>query len=516
MLSHYYDIKQADQFETLFGDLYIGKHPTPQRNSYLVLNLDFSGLDTGNAEYFRISFAGKIQDNVRRCLLEHRHLSPEIGELMKALDAERPGVRALEKVYDAAIVLGKKIYVIIDEYDHFANDLIAQGTNLSADFYRSVIQANGIVRDFYETLKEGSKTVIGRILLTGITPIMLDDMTSGFNISNNLSLKSKYNEMLGFTKEEVNRLMKEIGIDKSLINVDMELLYNGYLFHEDGKNRVYNPSMMLYLFMQILDFGKLTKNIIDENLKTDYSRLRYLVQTKKNREKLMEISQNNSLVSDIIPKFSIDQLHDSKNFVSLLYYMGLLTIDHPEVGGLRLKIPNYSIRTVYWEYIEELTIDRNKDVMIDLDIQRSAIWTLANQGNPHPYLDYVSRDIFSRLSNRDLENFNEKYIKIMLLNGLFQSRIYTTSTELEVSRGYTDIYMQRSHLFPDLPYEWVWELKYIKKEEAKKDGVKEAKQAEALAQLRKYRESHFFAGRNDVKFLAVLFLGKDLYEITEL
>jgi hypothetical protein len=241
-----------------------------------------------------------------------------------------------------------------------------------------------------------------------------------------------------------------------------------------------------------------------------------LVQTKKNREKLMEISQNNSLVSDIIPKFSIDQLHDSKNFVSLLYYMGLLTIDHPEAGRLRLKIPNYSIRTVYWEYIEGLTRDRNEDVMIDLDIQASAIWTLANQGDPRPYLDYVSRDIFSRLSNRDLENFNEKYIKIMLLNGLFQSRIYTTSTELEVSRGYTDIYMLRSHLFSDLPYEWVWELKYIKKEEAKKDGAKEAKQAEALSQLRKYRESHFFAGRSDVRFLAVLFIGKDQYEIEEM
>ncbi|MDR3338590.1 MAG: ATP-binding protein [Candidatus Symbiothrix sp.] len=322
--------------------------------------------------------------------------------------------------------------------------------------------------------------------------------------------------MLGFTKEEVNTLMEEVGVDKTQIKVDMELLYNGYLFHEDGEHRVYNSSMMLYLFEQILNFGKHTKNIIDENLKTDYSRLRLLVQTEQNRAKLMEISQNNSLISDIIPKFSIDQVHDNKNFVSLLFYMGLLTIDHPEEGQLRLKIPNYSIRTIYWEYIEGLTRDRNKEVLIDLDVQASAIWKLAHQGDPHPYLDYVSRNIFSRLSNRDLENFNEKYIKIMLLNGLFQSRIYMTSTELVVSHGYTDIYMQRSHLFPDLPYEWVWEIKYIKKEEAKKEAFVKSKQEEALAQLKKYRDSYNFAGRTDVKFLSVIFIGKDQYKIEEL
>ncbi|GHT41598.1 hypothetical protein FACS189437_08690 [Bacteroidia bacterium] len=176
---------------------------------------------------------------------------------------------------------------------------------------------------------------------------MLNDLTSGFNISVNLTSKAKYNEMMGFTRKEVDALMKETGVDPSLINVDMEMYYDGYLFNETGENRVYNPSMILYFFNQLLDEGKSPKNIIDPNLKTDYNRLRRLVQDKQNRETLMEIVQNNGIISNIISEFSIDRLEDTNYFISLLFYMGLLTIDKYEEGALYLKIPNYSIRTIY-------------------------------------------------------------------------------------------------------------------------------------------------------------------------
>ncbi|MDR1342348.1 MAG: AAA family ATPase [Prevotellaceae bacterium] len=358
MLSHYYDINQAGKFEQLFGDLYIGQHPTPKHNSYMVLKLDFSEVDTSSEERFRASLSNKIQDSVREFLKYYKHLLAHGDIYSELITAEQSGVGALRKAFNAAEAAGKKVCVIIDEYDHFANDLIAQGT----DACRHLMRANRVIRDFYETLKEGSKTVVDRIILIGITPIMLNDITSGFNISHNLSLNPRYNEMLGFTQEEVSTLMKEAGVEPSMISVNMELFYNGYRFHPDGEHKVYNPAMMLYLFDQTLRFKNRMENVIDENLKTDYGRLQMLIENERNRNLLIEIAENNGINSEIISKFSVDQLHDSEYFPSLLFYMGLLTIDRYEGGITYLKIPNYSIRTIYGDYILQLTKDRNKEV----------------------------------------------------------------------------------------------------------------------------------------------------------
>jgi hypothetical protein len=516
MLSHYYDINGDGKFETLFGDLYIGKHPTPKRNSYVVLKFNFSGLNTNSEEDFKISFSDNIQQSVLVFLEGHAGCIPNVAEYLQECKRHISLTGMLNVAYRAAASIGRKVFVIIDEYDHFANDLIALGTASGDDTYRKIIRANGLVRDFYETLKKGSETVIDRIMLTGITPIMLDDLTSGFNISNNLSLDSVYNEALGFTRAEVDWLMEVTGVDKSKINVDIEFLYNGYLFHQNGKNRVYNSSMMLYFCDKFLKDSEDLEYIIDENLKTDYGRLRRLVQKEQNRKQLMEITQENGIYADIIPKFSIDELHENKSFISLLYYMGLLTIDSFDRGRLRLKIPNYSIRTVYWEYIERLTLDRNEDILMDYTAQTNAVWELAYNSNPAPYIEYVSQTIISRLSNRDLQNFDEKYLKIILMMGLFYSKLYTVITEMEVTKGYTDIYMQRSHLLPDIPYEWVWEIKYIKKVETRRATTLQSVRDEARAQLAKYRNSHLFAGRTDVRYLSVIFIGKDKYEIEEL
>ena len=517
MLSNYYDINQADKFDRLFGDLYIGKHPTPKHNTCMVLNLDFSGLNTASEEAFAVSLSRKMQDNIRGFLNRYKHLFPEGDIYSKQIDIEQPGVWSLQKAFNAAEDAGKKLFIIIDEYDHFANDLIAQGTPTGDDVYRHIVRANGIIRDFYETLKEGNKTVIDRIFLTGITPIMLDDITSGFNIANNLSLKKKYNEMLGFTQEEVGMLMRETGVDPGRITVNIELLYNGYLFHADGEHRVYNPTMMLYLLDCISSDGAI-ENIIDDNLKTDYGRLQRLVRHEANRSQLIRIAEDNGIGSDVIHRFSIDKMQDNEYFISLLFYLGLLTVDRDREGAPYLKIPNYSIRTIYWDYILRITEDCNSEVAINYQQQWEAVKMLAVRNNPRPYLDYVSQKILSRLSNRDLENFDEKYIKIVLLCGLFRSNMYLPVTEMEVEHGYIDIYLQRTSRLPNIPCEWVWEIKYVKAGDARsrKSAVLKAKREESRAQLQKYRSSHLFAGRTDVRFLSVIFIGKDRYEMEEM
>ncbi|WP_158648279.1 AAA family ATPase, partial [Candidatus Symbiothrix dinenymphae] len=275
---HYYDVNKAKNFETLFGELYIGKHPTPKKSAYAVLKFDFSGINTTGEDGFRFSFSDNIQDAVCYFLDAYRNFFPDADSLIQRLNEEKSGISSVRKIINKAETKGVKIFVIIDEYDHFANDLIAMGSQLGKDVYHNMVQANGLVRDFYEALKIGTKSVIDRIFITGISPVMLDDLTSGFNIAANLTLNPNYNEMMGFTQQEVDALMLETGVDSALVNVDMEMYYNGYLFHKDGEHRVYNPSMVLYIFNQILTFKKTPENIIDDNLKTDYNRLRRMVQ----------------------------------------------------------------------------------------------------------------------------------------------------------------------------------------------------------------------------------------------
>ncbi len=512
-LLHYYDMNREGDFEKLFGGLYIGKNPTPRRNSYAIMEFNFSGINTSSEEGFKVSFSRNVQLAVESFIENYRNVFTDTGGVLKMLNEKDSGIDALRVAYRMARSAGIKIYALIDEYDHFANDLIAMGNMLGEGVYRRMVRANGMVRDFYETLKIGTSDVLDRIFITGISSVMLDDLTSGFNIATNLSLKRAYNEMMGFTKGEVGEMMVATGVDPRHINVDMGMYYDGYLFHEDGENRVYNPSMVLYFFNQVLDEKKPPKNIIDDNLKTDYGRLQRLAQNERNREQLLSIVKSGGVVSDIISKFSIDRLGDTEYFVSLLFYMGLLTIDKFEMGSTFLKIPNYSVQTIYWEYLLHLTRELNGDVSVDLSAQKAAIRELAYFGNPIPYVGYVSENVFGRLSNRDLVRFDEKYIKIMLLNGLFQSRIYVPVSEMEVENGYIDIWLGRSPLLPDIPYEWAWEVKYLKKGE---EGLLEGKKAEALGQLEKHRSSGRFKDRGDVRYAALLFVGKDRYEVVEL
>ena len=507
MLSYYYDMLRADRFQELFGDLYIGKNPTPLKNSYAVMAFDFSGLDTSGKDEFKISFSQRVQETVLSFLAAYREILSESEDLRQRIMEEKQGIGALYAVYGILELSRIKLFVIIDEYDHFANDLIAMGVK---DVYKKMVQANGVVRDFYETLKIGTKSVVDRIFITGISPVMIDDLTSGFNIAVNLTLEERYNNMMGFTHQEVDWLMNETGVNRDHINVDMEWYYNGYLFHEDAIDRIYNPSMMLHFFNQVINNLKVPKNIIDDNLKTDYGRLQRLTQNETNREMLLQIVKDGGIVTKIQSKFSIDRLYHDKYFVSLLFYMGLLTIEKPVLGNVRLCIPNFSIKTVLWEYIME-SVQVNADFAINTTELDQSIATLALNGQAKPFVDYVVRNIFNKLSNRDLQKFDEKYIKIMLLACLFQSNAYVPISEIETNNGYVDIYLRRSPLLPEVKYEWIFELKYIKVS----DKTMTVHRRDAKKQMQDYSSSAMMKDRKDLKKAVILFIGKNKYELFE-
>ena len=522
MLFHYYDICSAEKFDVLFGDLYIGKNPTPKRNSYFVLRFSFAGIDTNSKERFESSFNNIIEASVNEFSNHYEEFIPadEHKKIRLELLESRGnlGVSTIQKDVFDIVQKDKekrKLCVIIDEYDHFANDLIALGTNLSIKEYKDLIWANGVVRDFYETLKNGSQTVIDKIFITGITPIMLDDVTSGFNISNNLSNDVRYNEMLGFTEEEVEFLIDECGIDREKITIDRKFLYNGYLFHEGAEQKLYNSAMILYLLHKIKVTEGEIKHLINDNLKTDYGRIRNLLSKKENIEKLEEIIELNKIPAEISSRFSIDKIHEKKNFLSLLYYMGLLTIDI-EKGIPMLTIPNYSIKTMYWEYMENIITERNPQMVYDPSVIFEGLIKMAFDNDYKPFFETFHKNFVSQISNRDLENFSEKNIKFLLLSILFQNNIYLPISETENSTGYSDIYLQRRNLYPLVQIDWVWEIKYIKEKDSRKKAFIERKKTEAIKQLQRYKTSNLFKDRKDVRYLAVVFVGKKDYFIDEI
>jgi hypothetical protein len=499
-LENYYGLEKNI---ALFDDLYIGKNPTPEKNKYAVMQFDFSGLDTDNHEVFRKSFSNRVQGIVRMFLERYKNIFANSATLLNSLDDKNPGTGALDLAYAAASNAGVPVFVIIDEYDHFANNLIAMGRT-----YKDEVKAGGIVRTFYEYLKAGTKSVVKRIFITGINPMMINDLTSGFNMATDYSLDTKYNEMFGFTREEVEWLMRETGVDKSLIKVDMEAYYNGYMFSEQGNNKVYNSQMILYLFNQILRLGEQPRHIIDANLQTDYERLRRLAENDSNREKLIQIMREGGVISNIVERFSIDKLSSEEYFISLLFYLGMLTNGGFIEGQTYLKIPNYSIRTLYWEYAVAYVQDLEKEMVSTMKLNET-IRDMAFRGNIKPYLDFFTENFLKRLSNRDLQNFDEKYIKVMLLSTMFISRLYLPVSESENINGYTDIYLQKHPAVKDIKYEYVFEVKYVKTDS---DAAEvSSKLAEAEAQVEKYKKDERFANRDDVKFVSLVFKGKGDY-----
>jgi hypothetical protein len=434
--------------------------------------------------------------------------------VIQQINAENIGIDSIGTVFNAVFRHKIKVYLIIDEYDHFANDLIAIGTRAGEDFYKKMVTANGLVRDFYEKIKASTKSsIICRTFITGISPVMLDDLTSGYNIAEILTLNPTYNEMLGFTQAEVEELMEETGVDPALINVDMVAYYNGYLFHKNGKNRVYNPSMVLYFFRQILIYGKPPKNIVDSNAGTDYERLKRLTQNENNREIILQIIKEGSVTSKILERFSIDMINDDSYFISLLFYMGMLTVKASYYLELELCIPNYSIKTLYWEYLTKRIIETSPSMTISVQQLNKSIYSLA-KGDVHQFVGYISENAFSKLSDYDLQQFDEKYIKILMLAYLFLNNIYIPMSEYETVPGRADIYLQRNPLQPDIRYEWVFEIKYSKS--SAKDSEIIEKRNEGLEQLRQYIQSHRMKDRPDLKAALLVFTGKNKYEITEI
>jgi hypothetical protein len=277
---------------------------------------------------------------------------------------------------------------------------------------------------------------------------------------------------------------------------------------------MYNPEMIIYFFEQILTLGKMPKNIVGMNMKTDYERMKRLVKNEKNRDTVLQIMKDGSIVSEILEKFSIDMIDDDSYFLSLLFYMGMLTIKASHHLLLELSIPNYSVQTMYWEYLANAAKETSPQITISVEKLEKAISGMAMDGDVHLFIDYISKNAFSKLSDYDLRQFDEKYIKILMLAYLFMNKIYVAMSEYETVPGRADIFLQRNSLLPDIKYEWIFELKYCKASATENDIA--VKRNTGLEQLKQYANSSRMKDRPNLRAVLIIFIGKDQFEIREL
>jgi hypothetical protein len=526
MLEHYYDVLAAPHFGELFGGLAIEAAPTEERGRYAVLRLEMTGMPTaGGLDQLRAAFHDRLHNNLQRFLDRYRTLLPEVAAAFDAGRSTGDPASLMDRFLKAMGRSPNPLYLFIDEYDNFTNDLIARGDHQT---YRDLVHASGFVREFYKTVKEGAALgTIPRIFMAGVSPVTLDDLTSGFNITSNISLHEDFNALAGFTAADVRRLLGGVladggyTLDPAVVEEDLRRYYNGYLFARSAVERLFNPDMVLYFLKELTPPAAYPNELLDINVRTDYGRIHRLLFTPEGEARpdvvadLLAVIVDGSTAARLQASFPLDRAYEGTYFVSLLYYMGLLTLQEEE-GWFRLGIPNYAIRTLYWEAIARLVQDLHHVAMPATRLD-TAVETMARGGDMAPFLEVVFTGVLRKLSNRDLIRLDEKTMKVVLLSYLSLSEVFFAWSEVELSFGYGDLVLLPNRSRPEAQVGFVVELKYLKTG-ATVDEVK-ARLDEADAQLRRYLADARLAAirpRKGWKAVSVAFVATEACWLREL
>ena len=500
VLENYYDIKKADRFEELYGKTYIGKNPTENKNKYHILRFNFSGIDTSTVESTVKGFRNSIIESIRIFIGKY-NLDFYINE-------EREAEEILNSLFTAFSLqkINEKIYVIIDEYDHFANELLG----FAPDKFRDLVSKNGKVRKWYEILKKGTETIVDRIFITGVAPITLDSLTSGFNIGKDITQDCRFNEMMGFTQEELIEMLERQKISKEEQEEILPIMkknYDGYKFSIEAEKQMYNSNMCLYFLTEYTWSRKIPSRLIDMNIASDYSKLGNMLDLciGENKEEILEKTiLGEGIASQITEKFNPAIEFTEKDMISMLYYLGYLTIIGEEFGYPKLGIPNIVMKEIYSDYFikaikKVIKVNINEDyVQITKEI--------AQDGKIDKILELLKTYI-NNLSNRDLVKFDEKYVKLIFYCISMNLNLYRVKSEMEVQRKYPDLLLIPKQK-PEEYYAVMIEFKYLKKEEKSK---LEEKQKEAKEQIKEYSEFEEIKSLQKLRKYTVVAVNDEIY-----
>ncbi|MCQ2976065.1 MAG: ATP-binding protein [Bacteroidales bacterium] len=489
-LDAYYNVKYKDNFDLYFKDKKIYQELTEEHSSYLILKFDFSKVDN-KIEKVYDSFNDIVIEYLRFYITEYSNLLP--NETLENFNKIKNCDRALDYVLMQTKIANKKVYLIIDEYDNFANSLLSR----NEDEYISLTHGDGFFRLFFNIIKahtSGNFSPIERIFITGVSPLTLSDVTSGYNIGGNHSFDEEFNNMVGFTETEVREILeyyeKETGVFKHSVDEILNIIkpyYNNYCFNEYclEVDRVFNTDMFWYFLKNYIKHGEFPKEMVDKNISTDYDKMRMLIRYDKNfghkASVIQQLMINEEIETVVNPEFTISELTSDNNLVSLLIYLGMLAMDRYEMGATIYRIPNYTVKSQYYRYMT----DCYKDCISwrsDDDLLNSLGRKMAYRGEALEFIDYLLSCMTDLSSNRDFDPMAESFVKGFLLANLgVKMNFYTIETEKEANHGYSDIKITPRL---DAKHAFVIELKYLKKDASDNEVKEQEKQAEI--QLRQY------------------------------
>ena len=516
MLNAYYNRARAKDYEAVFAGTDIGRQPTANRSRYVVIYFDFSAFKQA-LPTLEEHFEGYCARHVEDALLRNPDLFDEkSAERILAAPSIDGKLDALFLYADAR---GIPLYVLIDEYDNFANTILAEQ---GAEAYHSFTHGGGFYRNFFAMLKAGTAEsgCIERLFVTGVSPVTMDDVTSGFNIGANLSLRPEFNEMLGFTEPEVRDMLQTyrgLGVfdqDPETALDTMREWYDGYRFAPAAPNAVYNTDMVLYYLSYSLPNKPGPDNLIDANVRIDYGKLRHLLtvgrQLNGNFDLLREVIAEGRADCEIVDSFPLERLAERENFLSLLHYFGLLSIRGATVETPRLGIPNQTVRRLLYGYLR----DAYRDVgVFSLDLVRfdRLARRMALQGEWRPALERLSAAVAEQTGVRDYLQ-GEKVVQGFVAAYLSISPYFVLHTEMELAKGYADLVLEpRPARYPGRRYGYVVELKYLPRSATQAQVAAQAATAEA--QARRYLTDRRLARRHPeavFKGLALVFRGWEL------
>ena len=518
LLESYYDRTRAERFEAIFGGTDIARHPTPNRHRYVILRFDFSAFDD-TLETLPERFEYYCFQQLRYALECNPDLFSE-AVVRRILAAPAIDTK-LNELFLYAARHDIPLYVLIDEYDNFANTILAYR---GAEAYESFTHGGGFYRSFFSTLKAGAGHGGGieRLFITGVSPITMDDVTSGFNIGTNITLRRPFNDLLGFTAAEVRAVLQTYR-DHGVLDQDvdealsvMSEWYDGYRFAKRAQQDVYNTDMVLYYVKWSIAEGGPPDELIDANVRIDYGKLRHLLtvnrQLNGNFDLLRHLIGEGWVDSELRSGFPLEELTQRANFVSLLHYFGLLSIREVRDDLPRLAIPNQTVRRLMYGYLR----DGYRDVgvfSVDLFTFERLVHEMAYRGAWRPVLEFLSAAIAGQSSIRDYID-GEKVIQGFLAAYLSATEHFVFHTERELGGGYADLCLE-PHLqrYTGMRHGYVIELKYLKRGEAASETRVAGAVQEAETQVRRYVADQRLARQYPaVRFtgLAVVFHGWEL------
>ena len=516
MLQHYYDILAKDKFEALFGDLYIGKHPTRDRNSYLVLYLNFSGI-VGELHNYRKGLDAHCQTMFDYfCDIYADYLPKGIKE---ELDKKEGAVEQFEYLFTECNKTNQRIYLFIDEYDHFTNAILSDIESLHR--YTDETHGEGYLRAFFNKIKAGTYSSIERCFITGVSPVTMDDLTSGFNIGTNYSLTPEFNEMIGFTEEEVRQMLTYYSTTSPFNHSVDELIeimkpwYDNYCFAEEcyGETTMYNSNMVLYFVKNYIQRGKAPRDMVEDNIRIDYEKLRMLI--RKDKEFAHDASIIQTLVSEgyvtgeLKKGFPAINITNPDNFMSLLYYFGMLTISGTYEGRTKLTIPNQVVREQIYNYL--LSTYNEAELNFSSYEKNELSSGLAYRGDWKAYFGYIAECLKRYTSQRDKQK-GEFFVHGFTLAMTAQNRFYRPISEQDTQAGYVDIFLcPLLDIYSDMKHSYIVELKYAKYKDP--ESRVEELRLEAIDQANRYADTDTVkraVGTTQLHKIVVVYKGMDM------